>query len=651
MRKPSPPARTAAVAALTAVLLGLAAPAAQAAAPSGTAEPVAEPTAAAVEDFLDRRVPELLAEFEVPGAAVSVVAGGEQVFAGGYGTADPATGRPVEAGTAFPVGSVAKSFTALAVLRLVDEGRLDLHADVNGYLPPGSRIADTFPGEPVTLHHLLTHTAGFEEAVAGQAAAEPGGAAPLAAYVRDRQPERVRPPGRFTSYSNYGLALAGLIVQEVSGRPFAAYAAEQVFAPLGMEASAFAGPDEARERGAAVPHTAGPDGPVPAPELHLAIGPAGGAYSSAEDMARFMLALLDAGGAGGEQRRPEPALAAMGTRQAGNEPRLTGAGYGTWEWPSDGARAYGHGGTLVGAHANYVVLPELGLGVHVATNGDGRGDPGAPLRSVQRTLVEEVLAEFAGIRAVPGPGPAADVPLDRYTGDYVPTRASRSDATAATAALGQLRVGVADDGALTTSGPMIPEARWTAVEPGLFRAEDGTDQLAFIERGGAVVGLALDSAPMQPFERTAWHLLPTTHLAAAGIALLVAATAAVWPVTALVRRLRRRDPAPYRGAARWARLPTAAAVLLSTGFTGYLLWLLTRLDNATVLRMVDSPVLTAPLAAAVPLAALAAVLAVLAWRRGWWTAAGRVQHTVIVPALGVFLLVGHVYNFVWTPFG
>src|SRR5690606_39673028 len=116
------------------------------------------------------RVPELLEEFDVPGAAVSVVAGGGQVFAQGYGVADLETEEPVDAEeTAFPTASVAKSFTALTVLRLVEEGGLDLHADVNGYLPEHVRLDAAYPSDPVTQHPRLTHRAALADAAASTA--------------------------------------------------------------------------------------------------------------------------------------------------------------------------------------------------------------------------------------------------------------------------------------------------------------------------------------------------------------------------------------------------------------------------------------------------------------------------------------------------
>lgn len=114
----------------------------------------------AYSQFADEFVPAQLKRHHIPGAAVSVVAGDEQVLAKGYGLADVANERPVDADdTVFAPASVAKLLTATAVMQLVEAGKIDLHADVNDYLD--FEIDDTYPGRPVTMAHLLTHTAGF----------------------------------------------------------------------------------------------------------------------------------------------------------------------------------------------------------------------------------------------------------------------------------------------------------------------------------------------------------------------------------------------------------------------------------------------------------------------------------------------------------
>src|SRR5690242_1268352 len=136
-----------------------------------------------IGSLIDAVVTGQLAHDRIPGAAVVVVWNGEQVFAKGYGVADVATGTPVEADTTeFFTGSVAKLFTATAVAQLIEEGRLDPAADVNRYLTT-FKIRDTYPGHPVTVENLLTHTAGFDDDPVGAAVPDPTKVPELGAYL------------------------------------------------------------------------------------------------------------------------------------------------------------------------------------------------------------------------------------------------------------------------------------------------------------------------------------------------------------------------------------------------------------------------------------------------------------------------------------
>ncbi len=173
----------------------------------------------------------------IPGATVSVVKDGQLFFAKGYGSADLQEGRPVNAQTTlFRIGSVSKPFTATAVLQLAEQGKLNLHADVNIYLKT-FHLPATYP-EPITLAHLLTHTAGFESRATGmEAARTTSDLEPLGQLLAEHIPARVRPPGELTAYSNYGYALAGYIVEQVSGMPYAQYVEQHIFQRLRMRSS------------------------------------------------------------------------------------------------------------------------------------------------------------------------------------------------------------------------------------------------------------------------------------------------------------------------------------------------------------------------------------------------------------------------------
>lgn len=190
-----------------------------------------------IEEFLDTALPRQMEDEHIAGAAVA--RDGALLTARGYGYADVEQKQSVVADqTIFLTGSTGKLFTWTAVMQLVEQGKLDLDADVNTYLD--FQIPATYPA-PIRLKHLMSHSAGFEDR-AFIFARDPGELLPLGPYLARNTPTRVRPPGVLSAYSNYGAALAGYIVECVAQKPFAHYMAEHIFAPLQMRHSSFEQP-------------------------------------------------------------------------------------------------------------------------------------------------------------------------------------------------------------------------------------------------------------------------------------------------------------------------------------------------------------------------------------------------------------------------
>src|SRR5438270_10345316 len=197
-------------------------------------------TRADFETFLDALIPSQLQNRNIAGAVVSVVKDGQILFQKGYGYADVEAKKPVlPEQTLFRPGSISKLFTATAVLQLVEQGKLDLDRDVNEYID--FAIPKTYP-EPITLRRLLTHTAGFEEVLKNLFVPMQQQMRPLHDYLVVALPARIFPPGKIAAYSNYGLTLAGYIVERVSGEKFESYIDNHILKPLKMQSSTFAQP-------------------------------------------------------------------------------------------------------------------------------------------------------------------------------------------------------------------------------------------------------------------------------------------------------------------------------------------------------------------------------------------------------------------------
>jgi CubicO group peptidase (beta-lactamase class C family) len=278
------------------------------------------PRAGQVPAFFDRLLRSQLALDGIPGAVVALVQGDETLYLGGFGKADLASGEPVSAQeTLFRTGSVSKLVTWTAVMQLVERGRLDLHADVNRYLD-AFQIPATYP-EPVTLARLITHTAGFEDRGFGFYARSEADLVPLGAFLAARMPARIFPQGEVSGYSNYGAALAGYLVERVSGLSFEDYVEARFLEPLGMSSSSFRQP---------LP---------PALAARLATGyrsslepgdfewdlaaPAGAFSSTAANMARFMIAHLNGGRLGTTRILEAETVEAMQWRRFTNHPAVS----------------------------------------------------------------------------------------------------------------------------------------------------------------------------------------------------------------------------------------------------------------------------------------------------------------------------------------
>ncbi|MGH2610685.1 MAG: serine hydrolase domain-containing protein, partial [Tepidiformaceae bacterium] len=227
----------------------------------------------------------------IPGAAFVLVQNGRVVLARGFGQADVPSGRMVRPEyTIFPFASISKVFTATAVMQLVDRGRINLDADVNQYLT-SVRVPSTYP-QPVTVAHLLTHTAGFDELPGRRVRMAPE-LVPLGRFLADRL-IRVHPPGEVTSYSSYGMALAGLLVADVSGEPFEEYLERHIWKPLGMTRTFITVPSALAADLATAYELEGEE-LVPVPYEIYQTPPTSSIVGTVEDMARFMIAHLQNG--------------------------------------------------------------------------------------------------------------------------------------------------------------------------------------------------------------------------------------------------------------------------------------------------------------------------------------------------------------------
>ncbi|MBN2390616.1 MAG: beta-lactamase family protein [Anaerolineae bacterium] len=478
--------------------------------PSGPNDP------AEMEAFLDTFISTQLTKYQIPGAAVAVVVDGELFFAKGYGVTDTRSQTPVQADrTLFHAGSVTKLFTWTAVMQLVEQRRLDLHTDINTYLSD-FQIPATYP-EPITLHHLLTHTPGFEDQLSNLFRFGPNDGLPLDEYVVRKLPARVYPPGEIIGYSNYGAALVGYIIEQVTGMSYEQYIEENILAPLEMHRTTIREPvpaewmrESSRREDSrsdlALGHYQGLTGPVPLQE-YFPSAPVVGLTATVTDIARFMIAHLQ-DGRHGETRILQAATAQeMHRQQFTHDPRLPGVTYGLVEWARNGQRLLWHGSSTGFFEGMIFLLPEHNVGAFVVYN---RKTPFETGREFRQAFLDHYYPVAPKLQTRTG-----DPALAReFAGAYRESRWSYSRADKFIYMFTRYYTMEATaDGQLHLDG-----VAYVPTEPGVFQAVEGEGTLIFHtgargqpERESSCYGF-YDYDPHKVFIKLAWYETRPFHL-------------------------------------------------------------------------------------------------------------------------------------------
>ena len=489
------PVRRAAVPATTPPRPPAAATAAPAPAPAVAplAPGVAAINASELEAFVDGVVRRAMTRDHIAGATVSVVQNGQVVLKKGYGFANLGQRKAVDPDkTLFRVASISKTFTWIALMNEIEAGRMRLDGPVNLYLPEPLQVKDQGKKTQVRLRDLMTHTAGFEDRAMGQLfERDPDRIRPLADYLRQERPRRVREPGLLPSYSNYGAALAGAAVANVTGKPYEQLVTEEIILPAGMAHTTFR---EARpwRDGLPAPMNAAlaaelSDGfswtamgwKTQPREFMGQVAPAASASSTAGDMARYMTLLLNSGTIDGKTIFSPKTAQAFRTAMYRPAPEAAGwnAGFQDSAMPG-GRRAFGHQGATLYFHSNLVIVPDLGLGVFVSVNTDSGANLPATLPA---TIVEHF---YAPAPAVPAPSAISYDQARAYEGDYLTTRRAYGGLEGfINRIIGRATVRATPDGRLTIAEGEVSSLYNGTERPGVFKAVDGPLTLVFDANG------------------------------------------------------------------------------------------------------------------------------------------------------------------------
>ena len=466
-----------------------------------TPSPVAHPLEKAdLEAFFDGLVPIQMERSDVAGATILVMKDGQEILKKGYGYSDLTKKTPVDPDTTmFRLASISKLFTWVSVMQLAEQGKLDIDADVNNYLD--FKIAPAF-GKPITLRNLMTHTGGFEEVVHDILFVDPKKATSLRDFLINNQPRRMYPPGEIPAYSNYGVGLAGYIVQRISLEPFEQYVSEHIFQPLGMKHSSFNQPMTAE----LAPNVSdGYRATTEKPAIGFEIfqpAPAGGVSSTAGDMKRFALALLNGGELDGQRILKTETRDAMWTRQFDTNDALPPMCMGFYQtWRND-LRFIGHDGDLVAFHSMFLMEPTQKLVVFVSYN--SAGSSGRNRAELLDGFADRYFPAYTSM-------PFQSFPVDQLkdiAGNYQSTRRADSTKLAISNPAGQGVASVDKDGVLSVD--VYKDLRghtrkWKPVGKDLWQIEGEQGRLfAIRDSSGKITRLAV-SFPGVQFQRVPWY--------------------------------------------------------------------------------------------------------------------------------------------------
>jgi CubicO group peptidase (beta-lactamase class C family) len=597
-----------------------------------------------LEAFVDGVLAVQFKRDHIAGATVVVVKDGGVYFAKGYGYGNVEQRAAVDPGrTLFRAGSVSKLFTWTAVMQLVEQGKLDLDADVNTYLTD-FQIPATY-ARPITLRNLMTHSAGLEDGGIGYLfSRRVADLEPLGFWLARHMPARVRPPlsdfssGRGVSYSNWGAALAGHIVATVSGLSYDTYVERNIFEPLGMMHSTFREPVPTDIATELAHGYAFEDGAFRDRDFEFAhnIGPAASLSSTATDIARFALAHLQDGTLGDARiLKPETARL-MHARLLGLSPAMNGVALGFVESWFNGRRTIGHNGDTLYFHSDLMLMPDMQIALFSSYNT-------LTANAAPSELQQAFLNHY-----FPATLPAVVPPQDattrnaRYAGTYRTLRRSYSKVEKAFAALvGDIDVAALPDGTLAIANPVDrTPARWVEVGDGVFRK---TDEQLYVAFYGGRDGRAIDFVGSFPAPITAERIAGLERGRVHGAVLLVAI---VLFLSMLVSAIRNRvaDRASPREL-RFARAALAACGLLLMAFVVGVIASLSGGLEALIFAYPRSlyVALALPLLS-LPLLLASVLFSALLWKRRAWTMSARVHYTTVTIAAIAFIVILHYWN-------
>jgi len=359
-----------------------------------------------VSTFINEYFTANMEKYNVPGAAVSVVKDSEEIFKAGYGFSNLETSEPViPDSTTFPAGSVSKLFTASAIMKLYQEGKIDLNENIQTYLDT-IKIQNPF-NEPITCNNLLTHSSGLDESSElNGSTLDENGIESQQYYFDIHIPKVIVEPNTLCRYSNMGYNLLGYVIEKVSGMSYEDYIKSNILSPLNMNNSSVRMNNSSMATGYAYDNKKFLSNSL----AYQYTSGSSGIISTVTDMEKFMIMHLNNGEYNSNSVLNENTEELMQTRHFGNNDVFAGMGYGFIRSDSNGVEILKHEGALPGYTTTMLLIPGQKIGIYVATNS---------LSGIVFDFEDAFLNYFYGCNEAAAPDNSnKEIDCDNYTGTY-----------------------------------------------------------------------------------------------------------------------------------------------------------------------------------------------------------------------------------------
>jgi CubicO group peptidase (beta-lactamase class C family) len=522
-------------------------------------------------------------------------------------------------------------------MQLFEQGKLDLETDINTYLHD-FQIPAAF-SEPITLSHLLTHTHGFANRMVGTEARNSTDLLSLAEVVVNYLPDRVRPPGELASYSDYSAALAGYIVEQVSGVPFQQYVEQYILEPLGMLSSTFQQPVPLELAANTSFGYIYSNGDYQIGDFqYLQLAPANAMSATATDIARFMIAHLQDGLYGNTRILNVSTANDMQRQHFTHDSHLSGVTYGFVEMKLNNEQLIGHTGGIRHFSTLLVLLPEHNVGLFASYN---------TADSAPNELLHAFLDHFYPALNYPVSQPPVDFLEHAYVvqGTYRPTYSQYTTLEKVGELLNLVSVDTSSDGVLLLTQNDSGPKRRVEVAPLIYHQVNGQNILVFHEDSQEhTIYMFNDYAPYTAFIKLHWYETPVFHGSLLAICLLIFLTVLLHPTRSFYIRRRRKVNLPRDTVLRLADWIVIGISGLAILFT---IGCLVVIVNPEFILYGLSPIIYCGLSVTFIIAILttgAIVLTLFFWRKGYLSIGSRSHYTLVTLAATIFTWQLHYFN-------